>query len=483
MRTWHKVASAAGALVVAVTAYGALDAYDVVPGVLTRAPETASSPAPQHSGPHPEVRTLPSAPTAPDALRTPVGKRPSAARVRAAIATALKNKNLPEHVAVTVRDATTGTHLLDHHSDKTVTPASVTKLLSAWVIAHTMDLSDPLTTTVVQGKAGHVVLVAGGDTVLAPGKGDPDAVAGHAGVADLAAQVARAAKAKGVTKVVVDYDASYAPGPLTPPGWTREFLEMGYTARVAQMGLSTQRSDPPEPAVASPDREVQKALVQQLAKHGITARTGTKVTAAKGATKLGSVESAPLIDVLGLALQDSDNAMIESLTRQAAFRDGVPGTNKRVTSWVVHRLRKAGFDMTGVHLADTSGLSDGTTIPTRVLADLIASGVGGDDKPFARVVSRLAVGGLNGTLHDRFLQPSNHGAAGLVRAKTGSLNKVSSLAGTVLDEDGRLLVFAIVANGRQPDGPWSTRAAIDDIVDDLAGCGCTAHGGDRGHAP
>ena len=472
MRRWHKVGAAAGVVVLACVGYGTLDVYDVVPGVLTRQ-DAAPQPVPQprHTATTDPVEP-PAAPSAPKALPALQGSQPVAAKVRSLLKKPLASNNLTSKVAVTVRDATTGAHLLDKNADKAMTPASVTKLLSAWAIAHTMDLSKPLTTKVVKGRTGHVVLVAGGDTALNPGKGDPEKVDGHAGLADLAGQVAAAVKESGRTNVTLDYDVSYAPGPFTVPGWEPGFLTEGYTTRIAQLGLSTERADPPQPSAANPNTDTQRALAKDLRAKGLTVKLGGKVVTAPGSAVLGKVESSPLVDVLGMAMRDSDDAMIESLTRQAAFKDGVPGDNKSVTHWVVRTLKNAGFDMTGVHLGDVCGLAAGTTIPARVLGDVLTSGTDGSSPAYRRVLAQLPVGGWNGTLYDRFLQTTNDSAAGLVRAKTGSLNEVSSLAGTVVDKDGRLLVFAIIANGNFPRGVWSTRAAIDDVVAKLATCGC-----------
>ncbi|MBD2759845.1 D-alanyl-D-alanine carboxypeptidase [Yimella sp. cx-573] len=459
-----RVIAAAGAVVLVAGSYFTLDVYDKVPGFFTLAGAPADPvPLPSQSSPAPSM-----AAPAPTGAPTPVGPltgpMPTAAQVADALRKPLQDKRFLKDVAMVVRDAQTGTTLFDQGGKRTLIPASTAKLLAAYAVATTMDLEQPFTTKVVQ-QGDKVVLVAGGDTVLSPDKGDPEKVVGHAGVADLAAQVATALKKQGRTTIDLHLDTSFAPGPMTLPGWKPEYLAMGYTARIAQLGLATERSDPPTAAAADPTRSVQNALIKALAAQGISAKVGAAATTTSAATTLGAVQSAPLIEVLGQAMRDSDNAMIESLTRGAAFRAGVAGDPVSVTRWVTSLLTKDGFDTTGVKLADVCGLSDGTTIPASLLADLVVAGTSGRNKPFQEVLSRESVAGWNGTLHDRYLGSSAHSVAGEVRAKTGSLPDVGSLAGTVVTDSGRLLVFAVVTNGPMKGaGPWPVRAAMDEAV-------------------
>ncbi|RNI21704.1 D-alanyl-D-alanine carboxypeptidase/D-alanyl-D-alanine-endopeptidase [Flexivirga caeni] len=469
-----RIAVGASAVVVLAVGYGALDVYDVVPGPLTRsAAATKPVPEPGRTSVGPSV--APPVPASATPLQAADGPAQMPAKVQAQVAAAMKNPDLAKKLGAIVLDGQTGQVLLQHNPNTPMTPASTTKLLTAWVIANTMNLAKPLTTKVVSGSADNrIVLVAGGDTALNPGKGDPSQVNGHAGLADLAAQVATSLKKSGRTSVSVGVDTSYAPGPLTAKHWDPSVVAAGYTARIAQLGLSTQRaSDPARPTPADPVASTLQAFVKDLAAQGIHATSGGTVTAPSGATELGQVESAPLLDVLGNALQLSDNAMIESLARQAAFAHGVGGSTADVTGFIESTLKKAGFNLAGVKLADACGLSDGTTIPPRLLAQLLLSGTDGKNKPFAQVLTRLSVGGYDGTLDNRFQLPGNASAAGDVRAKTGSLIGVASLAGTVITKDNRVLVFAVINNAALSWGPYGTRAAIDDFVAALQKCGCS----------
>jgi len=59
-------------------------------------------------------------------------------------------------------------------------------------------------------------------------------------------------------------------------------------------------------------------------------------------------------------------------------------------------------------------------------------------------LSSLAVGGQDGTLEYQFI--GNSPAHGRVRAKTGTLGNVSSLAGYITRDDGIQLAFVVFCN-------------------------------------
>ena len=136
-------------------------------------------------------------------------------------------------------------------------------------------------------------------------------------------------------------------------------------------------------------------------------------------------------------------------------------------------LAEAGFDTTGARMADGSGLSTTDRVPARLLGALLtaaaapAGGQGGQLRP---ILTGLPVAGGEGTLDDRFAADSETAAGrGVVRAKTGTLTAVSSLAGVTTDADGRLLAFALMTNGVNPA---AVRPRLDAIATELARCGC-----------
>jgi D-alanyl-D-alanine carboxypeptidase/D-alanyl-D-alanine-endopeptidase (penicillin-binding protein 4) len=476
--------------------YVGLDVTDRVPGVLTLDPApgqpvSAAPPAAASMGAAgaPRAVAIPSAEPSAGAPLPAAGAGaplPGGTALARVLAPALADPGLGRSLGVTVRDAATGMHLLDRNADRPGVPASTTKLLTATAVMATMDPQLRLPTRAVQGATSRdVVLVAGGDTLLAPGRGKPTSVAGRAGLDDLARQTAAALTARGVRRVRLHLDDSLAAGPRQPASWEPVDIAAGLTGAVAMMGLSTQRPHPGSASPADPAMSAARAFRAALGRHGVTVaadvdRSGSRASrtgAAAGApAPLGEVRSAPLVDVLALALADSDNALTESLARQAAAhvrRSGAGLGFAEVAGWVRDQVRARGVDVTGVTMLDSSGLSRGTVLPARVLGDVLALAARGTVPGLRDVVAQLPVAGLTGTLHDRFRTPRSHPAAGIARGKTGTLTGASAVAGTVVDHDGRLLLYVVLADQIPPGvGTLTARAALDRFVATLATCGC-----------
>ncbi len=470
----RRIVAASGLAVVLIAGYATLDVYDVVPGMLTLAtpadpaPATPPTPAPTTTVAQPR-RTDGGMPLAASGAQQPA---PTAAGVQAATAAALADPALAGSLGATVRDAATGTHLLDVNADTPLIPASNLKLLSAAAVAATFPVDATFTTRVVQGPTpGQVVLVAGGDTLLNPGAGDPTAVAGRAGLGDLVTATAAALTTKGVTKVSVALDLGHAPGPLLAPTWPASFRPTGVTGAVASIGLSSQRVTPGHPGPADPAASVGAAFVAGLTAHGVSATLAAPATAPPGAPTLASATSAPVLDQLGLALQDSDDALTESLTRQAAYAKGTAPGFAEAAAFVRTTVSGLGVDLTGVSTVDASGLSRENLAPARVIADVIALG---ERLPtLNHALLEMAVAGLSGTLENRFAAANTHVAAGVFRGKTGTLTGVNALGGSVVTADGRLLVVDVMSNTAGPGrGTDAVRAALDRVIAVLASCGC-----------
>jgi D-alanyl-D-alanine carboxypeptidase/D-alanyl-D-alanine-endopeptidase (penicillin-binding protein 4) len=88
------------------------------------------------------------------------------------------------------------------------------------------------------------------------------------------------------------------------------------------------------------------------------------------------------------------------------------------------------------------------------------------------VLSGLPVAGFNGTLAARYRDPTTRAAAGRVRAKTGTLNNVTTLAGVVMTESGQLLVFAASADQVPSPSVGTAARLLDRGITAVEKCGC-----------
>lgn len=368
-------------------------------------------------------------------------------------------------VSAEVVDVATGEVLLDLDASDPAVPASTAKLLTAAATLVTLDPADTLETTVVAGASpGEVVLVGGGDPTLsrtAPSQSYP----GAATVADLATQVVAALPAgTPVTRIVVDN--SLFSGALTAPGWGAGDAPSTYAAPVTATAVDGARVSPGSVARSGqPGIDAGSALADALGAPGAAVVLGE---APPGAETLATVQSAPVGRLVEQMLSLSDNMLAEALARQVAIAADLPATFEGGAQAVVQALSGAGIDTTGVVLADGSGLSQSDRVPAAVLTEVVTSAADGTLEGASALLSGLPVAGYDGTLFDR----GDAGAApGTVRAKTGTLLGVHALAGTVVTTDGRLLAFAVVADGSGSEA--AAEDALDDVAAALAGCGCS----------
>lgn len=451
--------------------YLVADAYDVVPGMLTTAPPpTPAAPFPTApgatTGPAPE-RSLPDLPDdAPE---------PTPAAVGTLVTGVAKDDRLGKRVGVLVADGATGETLGASAPDRAMVPASTQKLFTAVAAMAGPGGDTTLPTTVVLDGDAHLVLVGGGDMMLAAGAGDPDAVNGRAGLGDLADQVA--AQVAGAGAVTLSVDDSLFSGPAVPAEVPAADVRDGYTAPVAALAVDVARTTDEEyaPRQKDPALAAGRTFARALEKRGVTVEGEvSRASAPSSAREVGRVESAPLRDVVGDLLRRSDNAITEVVGRIVAIDAGQPGTGAAAVRAVTAQVEDLGVDMSGATLVDLSGLGRGSKATARQLADVLTLVVDPDHPELRDVADGLAVAGLNGTLHDRYPKPSP--GRGYVTAKTGSLPRVTGLAGTVVTADDRLLVFVTLADRVPKGGSYGARLIFDHFADDLAGCGCRPAG-------
>lgn len=370
-----------------------------------------------------------------------------------------------------VIDPATGSTLWDHNSTQLLTPASATKLLTTSAALLKLDHSMQLSTKVVQGSSPDTaVIVAGGDPTLSSLPVGKDSV--YPGAAHLDQLVAQVKQASGGTIKRVQLDSSLYSGAPTAPGWSPEDTPSTYAVNVVPGMLDAGRSDPTVNDVArTPDPG--GALLHTFAQRLGVSAAGSG-TAPQDAKVLGEVKSAPITELVDNALQISDNNLAEAIGRQTAIAAGAPPTFAGVAQTTLNVLAQNGFDISGVQLNDGSGLSTLNKVSPKLLAQLLTVAAAPDDKDprtakLRPLLEGLPVAGGSGTLADRYNDPASSAGKGWVRAKTGTLSGVNTLAGLVLDADGRVLVFAMMSNGSDIN---AARPALDAVTATLRGCGC-----------
>jgi D-alanyl-D-alanine carboxypeptidase/D-alanyl-D-alanine-endopeptidase (penicillin-binding protein 4) len=212
-------------------------------------------------------------------------------------------------------------------------------------------------------------------------------------------------------------------------------------------------------SVEEPPRYAMWLLRESLEKRGITTRYRTALPdrVPQGARLIHTHTSPPLREILPLLNKPSDNLIAECLMRTLGaviHRDGSAAAGERV---MLDFLKEAGLDLSALNIVDGSGLSRRNQVSARNLVTLLRYMA---SHPQAKVFQdSLPIAGVDGTLRNRMV---NTPAQGKVRAKTGSLGRVSTLSGYLTTQTGEELVFAILMNNF--NGSAATARAVQDAI-------------------
>ncbi len=175
---------------------------------------------------------------------------------------------------------------------------------------------------------------------------------------------------------------------------------------------------------------------------GITGKVVTKmIDLEPGSRKIITSYKSPALDeIVNYTNKHSDNVLAEATLRMVGFQKKGDQTLESGKSTVVQHLESIGFDTTGLNFMDGSGLSRSHTVTPISQVKFLSSLM--DKKYYQSFYNSLPIGGQDGTLKRMFLGSGY----GLVNAKTGTLNKVKTLAGYIKTSTGKTLAFSLMVN-------------------------------------
>lgn len=436
--------------------------------------------APAAVAPPPEVDV-------PDVVRPKALARPAAgagALDRAAIAAALRplaDKDLGRHVlaAVGALDGTGITYRATEGATVAM-PASTTKIVTSAVALFLLGPDRTFDTTTVldsSGRTPRLVLVGGGDPFLtrtpaaAGDASSPTYEPRRADIRTLARSTARALRTDGVRTVQLGYDDSLFSGPDFSPRWRPDYFP-SEVAPISALWVDEARTPDGSTKVRDPAPTAAAEFRRELVRAGIRV-TGATVHGRAGATStpVAEVTSPTVAQIVQRLIEVSDNNAAEVLLRQIGLADQGTGSFEAGQAAVARVLAANGIDLGSSVLYDGSGLSRDNRLSPGVLVDVLRWAASDDHPQLRPLVAALPVAGYTGSLANRM----DHGPAagrGRVRAKTGTLTGVSSLAGIAVDREGNLMVFALMADRVKPDRSGLARTAMDDAAAGLGACSC-----------
>ncbi|GAB2771377.1 hypothetical protein GCM10027020_25600 [Nocardioides salsibiostraticola] len=399
--------------------------------------------------------------------------------VRRAVAPQLADPDLGGHVLSAVAPIGTDPVYTSRTGAAAVAiPASTTKVVTSTAALLALGPDHTFETTVVPGAGRRIVLVGGGDPFLAsqPAGTDPDAPSYpiRADVVTLARETAKALLAQGRRRVVVTYDDSLFTGPEGSPTWEEDYIPDGEVSRIGSLWVDEGRPAEGTGRVEDPPLTAATVFSGALSNAGVeVVGVPEQGSAPQGeVAALATVSSPPVSQIVERILDVSDNEAVEVLLRHVGLAVSGEGSFDGGRQGVLSLLEEQGVTFGSAEvLYDGSGLSRQNRLAPTTLIDVLALGTRPDLPQLRSVIAGLPVAGFTGSLTDRFSEGDPEGR-GRVRAKTGTLTAVTSLAGVAADRDGNLMLFALMADRIAKVDETDARTSLDNAAAALGACRC-----------
>jgi len=384
-----------------------------------------------------------------DAARVPafVSQAVAAARLGQRLDAVVAGRN---QSCLTVDDSR-GPSVYSQRPDLPLMPASNLKLLIASALLARLPAGERLHTEVRAARppvngviAGDVWLVGAGDPLLATA--DFAAQAGYqhqprprTPLEDLAAKLASAGVRQVQGRILGDesrYDTQ-----RVVPTWSPSYLANGEVGPMSALTANDNLSQwtPKEVPAPSPASNAAAVLGHLLQERGVTVGGAGEGTAPGATAVVAGVDSAPIADVVGVMLTQSDNLAAELLTKELGRRFGGAGTTAAGLGVTRAVLQEQHMPVGGVTMVDGSGLDRSDRATCQALLRAVEQG-----GPAGTIARGLPVAGGTGTLFHRY---GGTPLAGRLRAKTGTLNGAAAFTGWLAAGQGRQVAFSFLVNG------------------------------------
>ncbi|MGZ5209625.1 MAG: D-alanyl-D-alanine carboxypeptidase/D-alanyl-D-alanine endopeptidase [Kaistella sp.] len=212
--------------------------------------------------------------------------------------------------------------------------------------------------------------------------------------------------------------------------------QMVYADKFEGAGLTTKVADPPAYLANS----LRTSMIKRGL--GVTGKVVTKIADLnpEKRTTITAYQSPTLAEIIYYTNQRSDNALAEATLRMVGFQKKGDQTLESGRSVVVEHLKSSAFETDGLNYMDGSGLSRNNLVTPISQVKFLTNIM--DEKYYKMYFDSLPIAGQSGTLKSMF---SGEGY-GQIFAKTGTLNKVKTLAGYMKTNTGKTLVFSLLIN-------------------------------------